>query len=352
MKVVITGGSGLLGSALSRALVQSGHQVVVLTRGRTRTPRGTCAVVWAPPSVGPWVDEIADASAVINLAGATIGRWPWTAGRKKVLRDSRLAATRTLVDALAELPKERRPSILLSASGTDVYEGRDETPADEQTPPGGSFLARLCLDWEAEAKRAEGLGVRVVLMRTSSVIARGAPFVSVVSLPFRLFLGGRLGAGSQWVSWVDLLDAIGLYLLALEREDIRGPLNVAAPDPRRQAAFARSLASALDRPSWLPAPAWVVRLLLGEQATLPLGSRRIWPAKALAAGYAFRRPRLEDSLAAALGNRAPGQEESWAIAPAVCRDDRPVATPDRVLGTPCRECRIVGRQLMDHRSAE
>jgi uncharacterized protein (TIGR01777 family) len=247
-----------------------------------------------------WVDEVAGAGAVVNLAGATIGRWPWTAGRKKVLRESRLGATRALVDALAQLPQELRPSVLLSASGTDVYEGKDETPADERTPPGESFLARLCLDWEAEAKRAEGLGVRVVLMRTSSVIARGAPFVGVVSLPFRLFLGGRLGDGRQWVSWVDLLDAVGIYLLALEHEDIRGPLNVASPDPRRQALFARLLASAVHRPSWLPAPAWVVRLVLGEQATLALGSRRIWPAKALAAGYIFQRPRLEDAVAAAL----------------------------------------------------
>ena len=303
MKVVVAGGSGLLGTALSRALLRRGHEVVVLTRGDARTHRGARAVVWEPPSLGPWVGELADAGAVINLAGATIGRWPWTAHRKSLLRGSRLGATRVLVDALAQLPQERRPSVLLSASGTDVYEGNDKTPADERMPPSESFLARLCLDWEAEAMRSEALGVRVVLLRTSSVIARRAPYVWVVSLPFRLFVGGPIGGGRQWVSWVDVLDAVGLYLFALESEAIRGPLNVAAPDSRRQADFARSLGSALHRPSWLPTPAWVVRLVLGEQATLALGSRRIWPAKALAAGYTFQRPLLEDALAAAVHAR-------------------------------------------------
>ncbi len=304
MKVAIAGGSGLLGTALSRALIELGHEVVVLTRGGSRTPEGTRAVIWKPPLVDGWAAEIADAGAIINLAGATIGRWPWTSGRKRLLRDSRLGATRALVQALAQLPAERRPHVLLSASGTDVYVGRDDAPADEETLPGDSFLARLCLDWEAEACRAEALGVRVVLMRTSSVIARGAPFIGVVSFPFRLFLGGPLGRGRQWVSWIDLVDAVGLYLFALVSEDVRGPFNVAAPDSRQQAAFARATGSALHRPSWLPAPAWTIRLLLGEQATLPLGSRRIWPAKALGAGYTFQRPRLEDALAAALRRHA------------------------------------------------
>jgi uncharacterized protein (TIGR01777 family) len=315
MKVVIAGGSGLLGTALTRALMEGGHEVVVLTRGSrggARVLSGARAVAWQPPNVGDWAREMAAAHAIINLAGATIARWPWTSRRKRVLRDSRLAATRALVGALAGLPENSRPAVLLSASGTDVYEGRDDAPADEETPPGGSFLARLCLDWEAAALRAEGLGVRVVLLRTSSVIARGAPFLGAVSLPIRLFVGGRLGSGRQWVSWVDLVDAVGLYLLALESNDIRGPLNVAAPDPRRQAAFARAVASELRRPSWFPTPGWIVRWLLRDQATLALGSRRVWPARALAAGYTFQRPRLEEALAAALGSatRRPGAEAS------------------------------------------
>jgi uncharacterized protein (TIGR01777 family) len=140
------------------------------------------------------------------------------------------------------------------------------------------------------------LGVRVVLLRTSSVIGRGARYLRAISLPYRLFVGGRLGSGRQWVSWVDLVDAVGLYMFALETETIDGPLNVSAPDPRQQIDYAQALADVLHRPCRFWTPGWIVRLVFSDQATLVLGSRRIWPAKALAAGYIFQRPRLEDAL--------------------------------------------------------
>jgi uncharacterized protein (TIGR01777 family) len=305
MKVVIAGGSGLIGSALSRALTEAGHEVVILTRanadrGGPDLPR---RVTWDPTLAGDWSAEIADAGAVVNLAGASIGRWPWTPRRKALLRQSRLTSTRAIVDAIAVLPAASRPKVLLNASGTDIYEGRDEMPADENTDPSSSFLARLCLDWEAEACKAEPLGVRVVLLRTSSVIARGAPYVRVITLPFRLLVGGRLGSGRQWVSWVDLADAAGLYKWALDTPAIAGPVNVSAPDPRHQRDYARSVGRALRRPSWFRIPAAVVRLLLQDQATLALGSRRVWPTKALTSGYVFRYPRLEEALARAIGER-------------------------------------------------
>lgn len=303
MKVVLAGGSGLIGRALCDALVGAGHEPVVLTRDRRR-PRGLPAGVrcarWDPPAVGGWDAELADADAVINLAGESIGRWPWTSGRKRALLDSRLQATGALVEAIARLPTGRRPGVLLSASGTDLYDGKDAQPADESTPPADTFLSRLCLAWEAEAMRAEALGLRVVLMRTSPVMARGAPVLRVLSLPFRLFVGGRLGSGRHWLSWVDIADAVGLYRWALESTALNGPLNVTAPDPRRQSEFARVLGASLHRPSRFPTPAWIVRLVLGDQATLALGSRRVWPARALTGGYTFRRPRLEDSLTHAL----------------------------------------------------
>ncbi len=303
MKIVIAGGTGLIGTALCRALSAEGHEVVILTRGGRGRPAtsglGIRAITWHPPCDGDWTAEIRDCAAIINLAGASIGRWPWTARRRRLLQESRLSATRALVEAIESLPVGARPSVFLSASGTDIYEGQDEIPASEDTPSSGSFLARLCLDWEAEAKRAEESGVRVVLLRTSSVIAHDAAYLRVVTLPFRLFAGGRLGSGRQWVSWIDLADAIGLYLLALESEAMHGPLNVSAPDPRRQRDYARALATSVRRPSWLWTPAWIVRLVLRDQATLALGSRRVWPARALAAGYAFQRPCLEDALTAA-----------------------------------------------------
>jgi len=306
VKVVLSGGSGLIGRAICRALIVAGHEPVVLTRdpGRARVPVGVRMVAWDPPGLGAWTNELADASAVINLAGESIGRWPWTPRRKRALLESRRSATRALVGAIEQLPVPHRPGVLLNASGTDLYEGRDAEPADETSPPADTFLSRLVLAWEAEALAAESLGVRVVLMRTSPVMAPGAAVLRVLALPFRLFVGGRIGSGRHWMSWVDIDDAVGLYLLALESDAVRGPLNVAAPDPRRQSEFARVLGAALHRPSWFPTPAWVVRLVLRDQATLALGSRRIWPAKALAMGYAFRRPRLEDSLRHAFGESA------------------------------------------------
>lgn len=308
MKVVLAGGSGLIGGAICEALLARGHEPVILTRDlrrMARLPAGVRGVVWAPPRVGDWAAELRDAAAVINLAGESIGRWPWSPGRKVALLESRRSATRALVRAIEQLPAGGRPSVLLNASGTDLYEGRDTEPADEATPPADTFLSRLCLAWEAEALPAEALGLRVVRMRTSPVMAPGAPVLRVLALPFRLFVGGRLGSGRHWMSWVDIDDAVGLYLRALESDAIRGPLNVTAPDPRRQSEFARALAAALHRPAWFPTPAWIVRLVLGDQSTLALGSRRVWPTRALASGYVFRRPRLEDSLRHAVGGGGP-----------------------------------------------
>jgi uncharacterized protein len=303
VKVVIAGGSGLIGRALSAALIEAGHDPVVLSRhpARIRTVPGVRAVAWSPPEPGPWMTELASAAAVVNLAGASVGGWWWTPRRRHVLRESRIVPTATLVAALRDLPAETRPSVLLNASGTDVYEGQDTRPAGEGTPPASTFLARLVLDWEAAAAPAAALGVRVVTLRTSLVVARGAPALRLMTLPFRLFAGGRIGSGRQWVSWIALDDAVGLILHALEDDAVRGPVNLSAPDPRQQAAVAESIGRSLRRPSWFPTPAWLVRLVLRDMATLALGSRRVWPARALAAGYRFRTPSLDAALEGALG---------------------------------------------------
>lgn len=299
MRVVIAGGSGLIGRALCAELLHTGHQPVVLSRHPRRRglPAGAREAAWRPDTLEGWVTELDGADAVVNLAGASVGRWPWTAGRKRLLRESRLVPTRTIVSAIGSIPPGRRPRILVNASGSDLYEGIDAEPATEATPPADTFLARLCVDWEAEARAAEALGVRVVLSRTAIVLSPEAPALRLIALPFRLFVGGPVGGGRQWYSWVSLDDAARLLAWAIEREDVAGPLNVAAPDPRPQAEFARALGAALHRPSWLPTPAWPIRLVLGDQATLALGSRRVWPARAEVMGYRFVRPHLEDALA-------------------------------------------------------
>lgn len=310
MKVIVAGGSGLLGRSICRGLVDAGHEPVVLTRNAkraaTRLP-GVRVASWDPNGPGDWRAELSDAGAVINLAGESIGRWPWTARRRADLVESRVGATRALVDAIAALPPKHRPSVLLNSSGTDLYEGRDDAPADETTPPAETFLSRLVVAWETEARKAEPLGVRVVLLRASPVIAPGAAALRLLALPVRVFVGGRLGSGRQWTSWVDIDDLVGLYLWALEHDEIHGPINAAAPDIRNQAEFVKALGSALHRPIWFPTPAWIIRLVFRQQATLALGSRRVWPARALASGYVFKRPRLDDSLDHAFHGPRPAE---------------------------------------------
>jgi uncharacterized protein (TIGR01777 family) len=305
VKVVIAGGSGLVGRRLVLALAHRGDRPVVLSRTPQplgKTTSGTEVVAWDPADpTGRWATSLAGADAVVNLAGASVGKWPWTRGRMRELVASRLGPTSALVDAIAALPPCDRPKVLVNASGTDVYEGQDTAPAFEETVPGETFLSRLCLSWERAALLAEDVGVRVVLTRMSLVVDREAPALERFALPVRLFIGGRLGRGTQWISWIHLDDAIGLMLMAMETEDLAGPLNVASPDPRRQIEFTTALARVLGRPVWLPIPASAVRLALGSQATLALGSRRVSPSKALERGYEFRYPRLEEALAAEIG---------------------------------------------------
>lgn len=295
--MVVAGGSGLIGSALADSLARAGHQVVVLTR----RARHSGEVEWDGRQVGAWAEELRRADAVVNLAGASIGGGRWTAARKATLRASRLLATDALVAAIASLPAEERPTVLVNASGIDYYGERvGQEEVTEDAPAGGSFLAQLCVEWEAAARRAETLGVRVVLMRTAVVVARKAEALAKMALPFKLFIGGPLGGGWQWFSWIHLEDVVGLYRLAIERADVVGPLNACAPSVPRQRDAAAALGAALGRPSWIPAPAFALRLALGEMADLLLHGRRAVPAKALAAGYRFRHENLRVAMQEAM----------------------------------------------------
>lgn len=305
MRIVAAGGSGLIGRALVSALLADGATVAVLTRDPAATARrlspGARAVAWdGRDPHAAWAAELAGADAVINLAGATIGHWPWTSARRRLLVSSRVDATRALVAAIDALPPIERPATLLNASGTDGYEGLDREPATEATPFSGTFLARLCTAWEAAAMPAEALGLRVVCLRQGIVVARGAPALRLLAVPTRLFVGGPIGGGLQWFSWVDLTDLVGLYRLALTDTSLHGALNVTAPEPVQQGELARAMGRVLHRPARVPTPALPVRLLLGGMATLVLGSRRVVPARAIAAGYAFQRPNLDEALRSAL----------------------------------------------------
>lgn len=294
MKVAIVGSNGLIGSALARALVARGDSVVALTRGGAAGVGGALDMRWDPAEGPPPAAALDGADAVVNLAGVPIGGKRWTAGRKREIRESRTLTTRLLVDAIA---REGAPPVLVNGSAVGYY-GTTEEAVDETSPAGSGFLAETCVAWEREALRAAAHGVRVVLVRTGIVLARDGGALSQMALPVKLFAGGPIGGGRQWIPWIHIDDEVGLLLLALDRSDLSGPLNGSAPEPARQRDFVKALGSALGRPSFLPTPAFPLRLAMGEMATLALEGQRAVPAVALAAGYEFVHPELEAALRA------------------------------------------------------
>ena len=299
MKVLITGGSGFIGSHLVASLVNDGHDVVVLSRRPEpmNTARGVRYVTWDARSAnGDWVKELSGAQAVVNLAGASIGSWPWTRRRMAELLSSRLSATAALVQALERTLAEQRPPVLVSASGIDYYGDRGDEVITEESQAGDSFLARLSQQWETAAQKAEPLGVRVVRIRTSMVFGREAFAFRLLTLPFRLFVGGPLGNGRQWFTWIHIDDIVGLYRLALEDPRVSGALNAVAPDIRREGEVAKEIGRVLRRPALIPVPAFVLKLVLGKEAQLLLHGRRAEPAKARGYGYQFRFGGLHEAL--------------------------------------------------------
>jgi uncharacterized protein (TIGR01777 family) len=312
MKIVLAGATGYIGRPLIAALHAASHQQVVLTRrssgptglpsgGPPALPSGVQAVEWdGRTGSGPLTAALDGAGAVVNLSGANIGAKRWTQARKLELLESRIESLAALTAAIEGLPAERRPGVLVSASGIDYYGDRGDEVVTEESPPGDSFLARLCVSWEAAARKAEPLGLRVVSIRTAVVLGRGADVVKRLSLPFKLFAGGPLGSGDQWFAWIQLEDIVGIYRLAVEHEAANGPINGVAPDARRMRDVATELGRAMGRPSWAPAPAFALRAALGEQADLVLHGRRAEPVRALALGYQFKYPDLPGALVQAL----------------------------------------------------
>src|SRR6266852_1304298 len=314
MKILIPGGSGYIGRQLSASLVNDGHEVVILTRGQRRAfppplagegqGGGLRDVTWdARTASGDWVDELAGAQGIINLAGANVGSGRWTRRRMAQILSSRLAATSAIVQAIEKTPADRRPSVLLNASGIDYYGNRGDDIITEDGEPGDSFLARMSQQWETAAMKAEPLGLRVVRMRTSMVFGRGAPAFNLLTLPVRLFVGGPLGSGRQWFTWIHIDDIIGLYRFGLENERLGGAVNAVAPDIRRQVEVAKEIGLVLHRPTWFPAPALLLRLLLGTQSQLLLDGRRAVADKAEAAGYRFQFGGLRQALEEILRRR-------------------------------------------------
>jgi uncharacterized protein len=302
MKILVTGSTGLVGSALVSELKQAGHTVCRLMRPGTKAEAGRgnegFDVKWNPET-GELGAAAVGADAVVNLAGASIAHGRWTDARKKELRTSRVDTTRALLNALAKMAT--RPRVLVSASAIGFYGDRQEELLTEESPTGRGFLCEVAKDWEAEADKAEALGVRVARLRFGVILAKKGGALPQMARPFRFGVGGRIGSGRQWMSWIGLEDVVAVVRLGLEDGSVRGALNVVAPEPVRNADFTAALAKALHRPALFPAPAFALRLLLGEMAdALLLASTRVVPHRLEKLGYRFLQSDLAGALASAL----------------------------------------------------
>jgi uncharacterized protein len=297
VKVVVSGGTGFLGGRLVHALRADGHDVAVLTRRPARAPG---EVQWAPgPAVGGWARAFEGAGAVVNLAGEPIAEGRWTAARKQTILASRVEATRGVVAAMRAAGT--RDAVLLSGSAVGYYGTHREDALDESSPPGHDFLARVCREWEAEALAASG-DARVVLLRTGFVVARDGGALPRLALPFHFFAGGPLGSGRQVMSWIHRDDWVAMVRWALANAGVRGPLNLTAPSPVTNREMAAAVGRALHRPAFMPAPAFALRLVLGEMAdALILDGQRVLPRVALNGGFEFQYPSLDAALAEIYG---------------------------------------------------
>lgn len=316
MRVFVTGASGFVGRRLVRELLRRGDSVVALTRRASRLndftgsaaaggqdSTGRLRVVEGDPTKpGPWQQVLSDCDAVVALAGEPVMGDRWSADFKRRLYDSRIEGVRRVVEGLAAAPARpgQPPRVLVSASAVGYYGSRGDQELTENTSAGADYLARLCVDWEAAADAGRTHGLRVVSLRIGVVLGEGGGALEKMIPAFRLFIGGPLGSGDQYWAWVHLEDVVGLILFALERSDVRGPINAVAPAPATVRAVARELGSAMHRPSLFSVPEVALKLMLGERAEVLLASQRVIPQRARELGYRFRYEDLAAALHATL----------------------------------------------------
>lgn len=286
MRVAVTGATGTIGRALVAALTARGDEVTQLSRSTN----------WPDPKAAPPPqDAFRERDGVVHLLGEQIAQ-RWTDDAKREIRDSRVLSTRNLVTALGELPEGERPKVLVSQSGAGWYGHRGDEPLDESHPAGEDFLAQLSADWEAEARRAEELGVRVVVNRTGMVLSPSGGALEKMLPFFKLGIGGPVAGGRQYVPWVHLDDVVGAILFELDTDAASGPVNVTAPEPATNRDLSKALGRVLRRPAIAPVPALAVKALYGEMADIVTTGQRAVPARLTELGYSFRHPQLEDAL--------------------------------------------------------
>ena len=298
MRLVITGASGFIGSALCDKLLAQGHALTLFTRGSPRDANtGTKRWLhWTPGALREWDIALDGADGVINLAGEPIAEKKWTPTQRRRIEKSRIDATYSLVQACAKA--KQRPQFLINASAVGYYGPHGDEMITEEIAPGNDFLSVLCRDWEEEAKKAEELGMRVVRLRIGIVLGHGGGALGKMALPFKYFAGGALGSGQQWMSWIHLEDLVGLIVQAIDDPRTAGPVNATAPNPVRNKEFCQTLAKVMHRPCWATVPGFALRMALGDMAEMLLTGQRVIPAVAEKSGYRFRYPTLEPALQA------------------------------------------------------
>jgi hypothetical protein len=298
MRVIIPGGTGLIGRPLADRLVKDGHEVVVLSRDPARVaglPAKVTLAAWDGRTAAGWGHLADGAGAIVNLAGAGLSEGRWTEARKAAIRDSRVQAGQAVVEAVRAAAK--RPGVLIQSSAVGFYGPRGDELVTEEAPGGQDFLAQVCRDWEAATAEVEALGSRRCVVRTGVVLSGAGGALPRMAMPFRFFAGGRVGNGRQWLSWIHMADAVGGIRHLIQVPDAGGVFNLTAPYPLTSADFARALGKAMGRPSLLPVPGFALKLAFGEMSTVLLNGQRALPQRLEQVGYMFQFAHASTALA-------------------------------------------------------
>jgi len=301
VKILITGGTGFVGKQLTSRLIQDGHEITILTRslkGAKGASPGIFYLEGDPTQKGPWQEAIKNHGAVINLAGASIFS-KWTEEHKKAIRESRVSTTQNIVEGIPSHPETM--ITLLSTSAVGYYGFCGDEELVEDSPPGNDFLARIAKEWEGEALKARDKGARVVITRFGIVMGEKGGALSQMIPLFKKYIGGPIGSGKQWFSWVHIKDLAEAFAFLLKHPEISGPVNVCSPNPVRNKDLAKALGKALHRPSFMPAPGFMIKLVLGEFGSVILEGQRVIPKKLLKNGFVFQYPSIEKALQGIVG---------------------------------------------------
>lgn len=294
MKILITGASGLIGKALQKSFAEKGYEMLLASRSE---PKDDKHIQWNAETgfADEDLPQLEALDAAIHLAGENIAGLRWTDEKKKAIRDSRVFGTRTMIEAFAKL--EQKPKTFIAGSAVGFYGDRGDDELTEASPAGNTFLAEICKEWEAESRRAEDLGIRTVLLRTGIVLSKDGGALATMLTPFKFGVGGVVGTGKQWMSWVSLDDVVEIMNFVLENEKVRGAVNVVSPNPATNEEFTKALGEVLYRPTILPLPEFAVHMVFGEMGdALLLDSTRVMPKRLLDAGYEFKFPELRSAL--------------------------------------------------------